>query len=102
MKTENRYEMAEARRAPLAIKNQGTPSNVIRITRYQAGQVVEIIERTESQQRAVERKVLTASKTRAKSAPLAGERPEGCSKGCAGRICLDALHCDAPARKVRT
>lgn len=22
------------------------------------------------------------------------ERPQGCSKGCTGRLCRDALHCD--------
>ena len=25
---------------------------------------------------------------------LANERPQGCSKGCTGRMCLDALNCD--------
>lgn len=68
MKTENRFEMAEASRAALQIKNQPAPSNVIRITRYKAGQVVEIIERTETGGQARERKVFTASKTRAKPA----------------------------------
>lgn len=24
------------------------------------------------------------------------ERPRGCSKGCTGRMCRDALNCDAP------
>lgn len=27
-----------------------------------------------------------------------GERPEGCSKGCTGRMCRDALNCDAKGR----
>jgi hypothetical protein len=29
------------------------------------------------------------------------ERPEGCSKGCTGRMCRDALHCDADAPAER-
>lgn len=29
---------------------------------------------------------------------LQGERPLGCSKGCTGRMCRDALNCDAKGR----
>lgn len=31
--------------------------------------------------------------------PGQGERPAGCSFGCAGRICWRAHECDAPGRK---
>lgn len=32
------------------------------------------------------------------SARLQGERPQGCTKGCTGRMCRDALNCDANGR----
>lgn len=31
--------------------------------------------------------------------PYRNERPQGCSKGCTGRMCHDALNCDAKGRE---
>jgi len=70
--TVERYALAEQHRAPLRDIGKGyTPSDVVRITRYKAGQVVEIIERTVSQSRAVERVLFKQSAAKRKAAARA-------------------------------
>ena len=65
--TIERYALAEQHRAPLRDIGKGyTPSNVVRITRYKAGQVVEIIERAVSQSRATERVLFKQSTAKRK------------------------------------
>ena len=66
--TVERYALAEQHRAPLRDIGQGyAPSEIVRITRYKAGQVVEIIERTVTQSRAVERVVFKQSAAKSKA-----------------------------------
>jgi len=70
--TVERYALAEQHRAPLRDIGKGyTPSDVIRITRYKAGQIVEIIERTVTQSRAVERVLFKQSAAKARAAARA-------------------------------
>jgi len=70
--TIERYALAEQHRAPLRDIGKGyVPSDVIRITRYKAGQVVEIIERTVRQDRATERVLFKQSAAKRKVAAQA-------------------------------
>jgi hypothetical protein len=65
--TIERYALAEQHRAPLRDIGKGyTPSEIVRITRYKAGQVVEIIERTVTQSRATERVLFKQSAAKRK------------------------------------
>jgi len=65
--TVERYALAEQHRAPLRDIGQGyTPSEIVRITRYKAGQVVEIIERTVTGPQARERVLFKQSAAKRK------------------------------------
>jgi hypothetical protein len=82
---------ADIENAAWIVNMQGDDGGSRRVTVQALSEMGAIIE-------AEERFAGTAISARLKAATR-DERPHGCSKDCAGRMCRDALNCDAKGRR---